>query len=134
MLIRTRVAALPAVVASLIVVSGCSSPAQQLREIQKNIQGLTATTHAVADAWLTGDVSATYSRTAFEQTLRLLDTQRASLNSSPRLLADPHGAALSRDAEQLSRALAALIQDARSGDTASARQHLSRAPSREGAP
>jgi hypothetical protein len=133
-LIRTRVSALPAVIASLIVVSACSSPAQQLREVQKNIRGLTATTQAVADAWLTGDVSATYSRTAFQQTLRLLDTQRASLNSSPRLLADPRGAALSRDAEQLSRALAALIQDARNGDTASARGHLPQTPSRGGAP
>jgi len=67
-------------------------------------------------------------RTALQQTLQLLDKQRASLNASPQLLLDPRGIALSRDAEQLSRTLAALIQDARARDTAAARQHLAEVP------
>src|SRR5699024_1408697 len=103
------------VLATVLTTAGlaaCSSPDNQLREAQKNIQGLNATTRAIAEAWLGGDVSPTYSRTAFEQTLQLLDKQRASLNAAPRLLLDPNGASLSRDAEQLSRALAALIDDA----------------------
>lgn len=108
--------------------AACSSPDKELQDVQKNIQGLNATTHFIGEAWLNGDVSATYSGTAFQQTLQLLDKQRASLNSSPKLLLDARGAALSRDAEQLSRALAALIDAARRNDARSARQHLTQVP------
>lgn len=119
------------VLATLLTTAGlgaCSSPDKQLQDAQKNIQGLNATTRAITEAWLGGDVSATYSRTAFQQTLQLLDKQRASLNSSPKLLLDPRGASLSRDAEQLSRALAALIDAARRQDAGSARQQLTQLP------
>ena len=112
----------------------CSSDNGQLTTVQKKLSGLTATTHAVAEAWFSGDVSPTFSATAFQQTLQLLDKQRAVLNASPQLLLDGRGAALSRQAEQLSRALALLIDDARNADPASARQHLSQVPSVEGPP
>ena len=112
----------------------CSSPAKQLVQAQKKIDGLAATTRAIGQAWLNGDVSSTYTGTAFKQTLQLLDEQRASLNASPKLLLDPRGASLSRNAEQLSRVLAALIEDARSNDGASAREHLSQMPSEGTAP
>ena len=119
---------MPRILAAAVITAalcGCSSPQKQLEQAQKKIDGLTATTRTIAEAWLSGDVSATYSRTAFEQTLELLDQQRASLGTSPALLLDARGASLSRDAEQLSRLLAALIEDARNRDGASARQHLS---------
>ena len=110
---------------------GCGGPDEQLEKAQKDMLGLTATTRAIGDAWLNGEVSSTYSGTAFQQTLQLLDQQRASLNASPQLLVDPRGASLSRDAEQLSRALAGLVQDTRTGDATSARRHLSEVPAPE---
>ena len=111
-----------------IAIAGCGSPETQLEAAQKKIEGLTATTHAVGDAWLNGDVSSTYSGTAFQQALQLLDQQRTSLNTSATLLLDPRGASLSREAEQLSRTLAALIEDTRNHDRVSARQHLAQVP------
>jgi hypothetical protein len=111
----------------------CSGPDKQLKEARKKLDGLAATTHAVGDAWLSRDVSSTYSRTAFQQTLQLLDKQRASLNASPKLLLDSRGAVLSQEAERLSRALAALIEDARGNDRTSAREHLSQVPQAGGA-
>jgi hypothetical protein len=130
-LARVRRRALALVFGTLVTTAGlasCGGPDKQLQDAQKNIRGLDATVHAVAEAWLNGDVSATYSRTAFQQTLQLLDKQRASLDSSPKLLLDPRGASLSRDAERLSRALAALIDAARRNDAGSARQQLRQLP------
>lgn len=106
----------------------CSSPDKQIEDARKKISGLAATTQAVGEAWTQGDVSSRYARTAFEQTLQMLDEQRASLGTSPQVLLDPRGASLSREAEELSRALAALIQDAERQDSNAARQHLSRVP------
>jgi len=114
--------------------AGCGSPASQLDEIQKKIDGLTATTRAIGESWLRGDVSPTFARTAFLQTLRLLDDQRTSLTESPQLLLDPRGAALSRRAEQLSRVLAALVDAARQRDDGAAREHLSRIRAGETSP
>lgn len=104
--------------------AACSGPDRQLAQVQKKIDGLTATARAVTEAWLGGDVSSTYSATAFEQTLQLLDDQRATLNASPELLVNPLGASLSRRSEQLSRLLASLAVDAKTRDTDAARQHL----------
>lgn len=110
------------------VLAACSSPEKQFQQLQTKIQGLTATTQTITDAWVRGDVSPIYARTAFQETLQLLDKQRATLNASPKLLLDPRGASLSRDAERLSRTLAALIQDAANRDRAAAQQHVSLAP------
>lgn len=96
----------------IIVPAACSSDGRTLRQIQKSIVSLRATTIGVGEAWLKGDVSPTYAGAAFRQTLQLVDEQRASLNSAPRLLLDPRGATLSRETEQLSRVLAALIDAA----------------------
>jgi hypothetical protein len=89
---------------------------------------LSGTTRAVTEAWLVGDVSATYSATAFEQTLELLDAQRATLNASPELLVNPLGASLSRRSEQLARLVASLAVDAKTGDTDAARHQLAELP------
>ena len=127
-MVRATSAARFALLALALGVFACSSPDSQLQDQQKALRGLHASTTAVGDAWVHGDASPTYVRTALQQTLQLLDKQRASLNASPQLLLDPRGIALSRDAEQLSRTLAALIQDARARDTAAARQHLAEVP------
>jgi hypothetical protein len=133
--VRRSTSAVPRVVIACLItlaVTACSSPGNQLERAQEKIQGLTATTHAIGEAWLIGDVSPTYAGTAFEQTLQLLDKQRAALNASPTLLLDPRGASLSRDAEQLSRVLAALVQDAKNRDQSSGRGHLSQVPAPNG--
>jgi hypothetical protein len=82
----------------------------------------------IAEAWLAGQVSGTYTRTALDQTFYLVEQERATLASTPAMLQDPRGAALSQDAEHLSRLIASIIGDVTSADGQSARQHLTTLP------
>jgi hypothetical protein len=79
---------------------------------------------ALGDAWLSGNASATYTRTALEQTLELLETERGELVASPALLADPKGADLSQTADRLSRIAALVWKDVGDGNSEAARRHL----------
>jgi hypothetical protein len=114
-----------AVIALVGALSACGGTDSQLPQHQEKLESLTATTTAIANAWLSGSVSPTYSRTAFEQTLLLVEQERRAVASSPGLLADRRGAALAQSADRLSRALAVMIRDVAAGDTASVRQHAS---------
>ena len=104
--------------------SGCTGQDARLQKQREAFASLRATTARIGEAWLAGDVSGTYTCTAFDQTLRLLDLQRASLTASPEALADARGGHLSQNAERLSRLLALLMQDVRRSDGSSARTHL----------
>lgn len=128
MQIRTRVVPRLAGIVAAVLLTACSTPDQQLQDIQKNVEGLTATTRAIGGAWVRGDVSATYSRTALRQTARLLDQQRSALAASSELLINPRGASISREAEQLSRIIAAISDDAEKRDIDAARQHVAQLP------
>jgi hypothetical protein len=108
--------------------SGCASQDARLQKQQEAFASLRATTVRIGQAWLAGDVSGTYTYTAFDQTFRLLDDQRASLTASPQLLADARGGQLSQNAERLSRLLALLMADVRRSDGSSARKHLAELP------
>jgi len=108
--------------------SGCTSQEARLQKQQEAFTSLRATTARIGQAWLAGDVSGTYTYTALDQTLRLLDHQRASLTAAPQALADARGEQLSENAERLSRVIARLMADVRRGDGSSARQHLAELP------
>jgi hypothetical protein len=135
--VRTRTSATPRALTALLITAAlgaCSSPEKQLEQSDKKIEGLRATAQTIGQAWLKGEVSERYASAAFQQTLQLLDKERATLTASPRLLLDPRGASVSRDAEHLSRVLAALIDDAHHGDDASARRHLADVAGSRGSP
>jgi hypothetical protein len=110
-------------IALLILVSGCSG--DNLQRHADQIQSLRATTMAVADSWLHGDVSGIYALTAFEETFQLVAQERAAVAATPADLARPAANDLARTGEQLSRAIAALTRDVRMADGAHARRHLS---------
>jgi hypothetical protein len=105
--------------------SACSGKDSRLQQHREKLQSLTATTTMIAEAWLSGSVSPTYGRTAFEQTLLLVEKERSAVASNPETLADPRGARLADSADRLSRVLAVLIHDVAAGDRASVRQHAS---------
>src|SRR4030095_14539 len=103
-------------VTALIFLVGCSRQDTRLERHKKNLESLGATTKVIADAWLSGDVSGTYARTALDRTFYLVEQERAKLASRPEMLQDARGTALSEDAEQLSRLIAAIIGDVGSAD------------------
>jgi hypothetical protein len=113
--------------------SACSRDESRLQQHRRSCESLGATTAAIGEAWLAGRLSGTYAGVAFEDTLRLLEQERAALASRPELLADPRGAELSQSAERLSRLLAAMIGDVRRADGSSARRHFEDIPPCRGA-
>jgi hypothetical protein len=114
--------------AAIVLCIGCSRQDARLEEHKKNFESLGATTKVIGEAWLSGDVSGTYTRTALEQTFYLVEQERTKLASRPEMLQDPRGAALSQEAEQLSRVIASMIGDVGSADGDAARQRLASLP------
>lgn len=112
----------------MLAATGCGRQDARLDEHHKNFESFGATTKVIADAWLSGQVSGTYTRTALEQTFYLVEQERSALASKPAMLQDRRGAALSQNAEHLSRLLASIIGDVTSADGQSARQHLTMLP------
>lgn len=116
------------IVAALMSVA-CASQERRLDQQRKALHSLESTTRALADAWLAGHVSGTYTQTALERTFLLVEQERSALASSADMLIDPRGALLSDGADELARALAQLIRDVRSADAAAVRSHLAVLPS-----
>ena len=114
--------------AAVLLCSGCSRQDARLEDHKKNLESLGATTKVIAEAWLSGDVSGTYTRTALEQTFYLVEQERARLASTPEMLQDRRGATLSQDAEQLSRLIASMIGDVDTANGDAARQRLASLP------
>jgi TnpA family transposase len=115
-------------VTALVFCVGCSRQDARLEQHKKNLESLGATTKVIAEAWLSGNVSGTYTRTALDQTFYLVEQERAKLVSRPEMLQDARGAALSEDAEQLSRLIASIIRDVGSADDESIRQRVASLP------
>ena len=114
--------------AAVVLCVGCSRQDARLEEHRKNLESLGATTKVIAEAWLSGNVSGTYAHTALEQTFYLVEQERASLASRPEMLQDSRGAAMSQEAEQLSRLIASMIGDVGTADGEAARQRLASLP------
>jgi hypothetical protein len=108
----------------------CARQDTRLQQHEEAFESLGESTAAICEAWLAGDVSGTYLRTALEQTFALVEQERTALASSPAMLLDPRGARLSQSAEALSRVIAALIHDADAADAASVRRRLGAIPIR----
>jgi hypothetical protein len=106
------------------LVGGCSAD-DRLAQHASKIRSSRATTIAVAEAWLHGDVSAVYAQTALEQTFQLVEQERAAVAATPQDLAKPDAGSLTRDAEELSRELAAMSRDVQTADGATLRRRLS---------
>jgi len=109
---------------------GCTAQDTRLEQHKRTFESLGATTAATIHVWLGGQVSGTYTRVTLEKTLQLVEQERADLASAPQALQDPRGAALSQQAERLSRLLAALMLDVTAANGASARQHVGEIPIR----
>jgi hypothetical protein len=110
------------VVCALVASAACARQDAKLEQHQKALASLRSTTTAIAAAWLDGNTSGTYTRTALEATFQLIEKERAALAASPSMLSDPRGAQLSQTAEHMSRVVALMIDDARSANGASMRQ------------
>lgn len=111
--------------AAAVTVSGaCQRQDERLQQHREQFESLAASTAAIGHAWLSGSTSGTYTTTALEQMLLLLDEERSRLVSAPEALADPRGAALSKGTEQLSREIAAMRHAVRGADAGAVRLHL----------
>jgi hypothetical protein len=105
--------------------SACSRTDRQLQQQREKLDSLSASTTAIADAWLAGSTSGTFTTTALEQTFVLLETQRQAL-AAPNTLVDQRAARLSQAAEAHARLLAAMMHDVRAADARAVREHLSK--------
>ncbi len=108
----------------------CNRQDQQIQQHKEAFESLGATTEAICEAWLAGDVSGTYTHTALAQTFLLVEKERTALAAAPEALLDPRGATLSQQAEKLSRTLAALTADVSAADADAARRHLAEIPTK----
>jgi hypothetical protein len=95
--------------------AGCASPQRTIQQQQQKLESLAASAALLADDFLAGQVSPTYTRTAFDAFVRQVEQQRAVL-ATPALLADARAAALAQQADALSRLLARMQDDVRRGD------------------
>jgi hypothetical protein len=106
----------------------CVRQDARIQQHQEKLESLGSTTAAIGRAWLGGDTSGTFTRTALEQTFRLVEQERSALAGSPQALLDPRGAHLSQAAESLSRLLAMTINDVDAADAGSVRRRLTEIP------
>jgi len=117
-----------ALAAAVFQAGACARQAAQIRQHQEKFESLSSTTAAIGRAWLAGDTSGTFTRTALEQTFQLVEQERSALARSPQALVNPRGARLSQASESLSRLIATTISDVGAADAESVRRHLTEIP------
>jgi len=118
------------VVVLALTSAACARQDARLEQHKDKFESLGETTAAICEAWLGGDVSGTYTRTALEQTFMLVEQERSALAASPDTLLDPRGAALSQASERLSRLIASLAHQVQGANAAAVRQLLTDIPIR----
>jgi hypothetical protein len=121
-------AAAATVVLAVMLASSCASQQDTIQQQQEQLESLGATTQALGEAWLAGNLSGTYTRTALEQAFAQVEQARTALAARPRTLLDPRAARLSQGAEQLSRVIAAMVHDVDGADADRVRAHLAAIP------
>ena len=124
---RHRRAALLCLLAALSS-SACARQDRRIEQHQQAFQSLSSSTRAILSAWLAGVTSGTYTATALEKTLALIEENRTALANNAALLVDPRGARLADAADPLSRLVALLIADVRAANAEAARNHLAALP------
>jgi hypothetical protein len=112
-------------------ITGCGSTQDLVPQQQKALTSLRSTVTAVCSAWLEGDVSTTYARTALEATAALLEKERTQIAGSPDALADPALTSLSESENQLARQIALLRKALVDSDATAVRQLKSAVSSRQ---
>ena len=108
--------------------AGCASQRATIEQQKEKLQSLAASTRLLTDDVLAGEVSKTYARTALDALFLQVEQQRAVLAAKPATLTDPVGAALSQQAEQLARAIAAMQADVQQQDNERLRRRLAALP------
>src|SRR5215208_8425128 len=119
-----------ALAAAALPTGACARQDARIQQHQEKFESLSSTTAAIGRAWLDGDTSGTFTRTALEQTFKLVEQERSALARTPQALVDPRGARLSQESETLSRLLAMTISDVGAADAESVRRHLKEIPFR----
>lgn len=119
---QVRRAALTA--CAVLLLSGCASQESRSLRHTAQLDSLRATTKAIVNAWLQGDVSGAYASTALDQTFRQVEQERAAVATTPDALTEPRANALVRDSEHLLQVIAALADDVRARAGWDARRHL----------
>jgi hypothetical protein len=112
----------------VLVCLSCSSRDVRLAQHDDTLKSLGATTRMIADAWLSGNTSGTYTHTALDQTYHLVEQERAAIVRTPEMLQDPRAVSLAQEAERLSRLIASMMGDVATSDGPSARQRLATLP------
>ena len=116
-----------AIVAVMCAIS-CSRQDRDLEQHQETLASLSSSTAAIVDAWLHGSVSGTFTLSALEQMLALVEQDRASLTASPKLLIDQRGAALADSAAQMSVRIASIMSAVQDADAHRAREQVAAIP------
>jgi hypothetical protein len=117
-------------VLSVLSMVGCRSTQELVNQQQKALVSLNSTVIAVGNAWLEGNVSTTYARTALETTGALLEKERAKIGASPDVLVDPTMTSLSESQNQLARQIAVLRKALADSDAVAVRQQITAIRSR----
>jgi hypothetical protein len=117
-------------VALALTAAACARQDARLEQHKQKFESLGETTAVICEAWLRGDTSGTFTRTALQQTFLLVEQERTVLAASPEALLDPRGAALSQAAERLSRLIAVLIHDVGAANGESVRELVTHIPIR----
>jgi len=112
-------------------VAGCESTQELVNQQQKTLVSLNSTVIAVSNAWLEGNVSTKYARTALESTAGLLEKERAKIGASPDTLVDPRLASLTESQNALARQIAVLRKALADSDAATIRQQIAAIGSRQ---
>lgn len=116
------------VVAAAIACGACASQQDTIQQQQEKLESLGASTQLIAEDWLAGQLSGTFTKTALEATFTQVEQQRAVLAARPQMLLDARGAALSQRAEALSRLIAQVIHDVDGADSDAVRRRLAAIP------
>lgn len=111
-----------------MALAACSSTQTTIQQQRERLESLGASTRLLAEDWLADRLSPRYTRAALDALYRQVEQQRTILAAAPDALADAQGAVLSQQAEQLSRAIAAMRQDLSRGDDRSLRRRLDGLP------
>jgi hypothetical protein len=105
-------------------VGACGDDRRALADDRHVLMSCRETAAMLADGWLSGDLSTTYTRTALDTTARLLAERQSALAVDLSRLATPEGRSLSQSEERLSGRLASLSAAVGAADATAARRGL----------